>query len=243
MRIPPVFCSRPCDRQLSMALARDCGIHRAEARGLMLGLWQNHSMDPVTGIRLAADVSSYAVVEDFCGWRGNPGTLISTAASSAFLIREDMPGGFPAYVPYGFSEANPPEKARRTFGREGGLAKSVNSALRKAEGDASTLMEFFRRHDAGFLTSCSPAELRTAMVFIEQINRIMRWPSRQDASFMTVCVAKAIPTLASLGSHRDTFLAWLALHREHHDTPQRIDTLLDQTPSMLSKALEWKARD
>jgi hypothetical protein len=230
-----------------VSMAATLGIPAASAMGFLHRLWHAVAMDPQGHRAVPAERSAWPssrdawVLEAGAGWLGDRGELFTLWVDSG-VIELHPDAGEDAQmrvVLVGWADANRQGPGAKKLAALGGIAKARNSARKVAEGDAAELLEWYRRNRVGLHAEAGIERVKEAVIFVRQIERLMRWVPATERAFMEGAVEKSLKALDALGQDKDMFLSWLVANRGRDIIPGRVDLLLGEVGKLHAHAKSW----
>jgi len=203
---------------------KDFGIARDDRRAVPLDPARRAASQPV------------AIIEQYCGWEGEPGAFVEYAIRAGFFTLAPVDGGSAELVLVDFFPANHSGARDISNSRLGGVSKGVNIARRVSAAAADEQLDFFAKTSNPMLETIGKTELREAVMFVHQICKILRRnppASREWAETLTV------KALGVLDNHSeadvDCAFKWLFINRSSQEIPPRLDFVLDRFPDFVAK--------
>lgn len=244
--VPLSLGHRACDLALA-SMAAVCGVSTPAVMGHLHRLWHSVAMDPQGQRLVPAERSAWSscrdvwVLEAGAGWGGERGDLFTMCVDAGVIELHPASAqeGMRRVVLAGWVEANRQGVSVKKLAALGGIAKARNRAKKDAEVDADELLAWFKRNQVALFSETGVDETRAALVFVRQIERIMRWVPATDRTFLQTAVTKSLHALRFLGQDRDTLLSWLVAHRERDIIPGRVDLLLAEVENLHGHAKKW----
>lgn len=244
LTLPLNFGERPCDRSL-LALLR---VSPADVTMRSVVLWHAFLVWKDFGIArddrravprdAAARAQSHpvAIIEQYCGWPGDPGAFVEAAIRAGFFTLAPVDDATAELVLVDFFPANHSGARDLSNSKLGGISKGVNIARRTSESAADEQLDFFAKTANPMLDSIGKAELREAVMFVHQLCKILKRnppASREWAEALTV---KALDVLnRNSAQDLDCAFKWLFANRSSQEIPPRLDFLLDRFSDFVAK--------
>jgi len=241
LTLPLNFGERPCDRLL-LALLRDTDATLVLWSAFLV--WKDFGIarddrrevpeDPAARQRSSA----VAIIEAFCGWRGEPGAFVEAALEAGFFSLVTAGSGVAELVLVDFFPANHSGARDISNSKRGGIAKGVNLARKGAEQDTREQLDFFARSGHSLLDTHGKAELSAALLFIHQICNVLKRPKPASAEWRATLTLKALEVLNRHGeTSRDAAFKWFVANRNSQEIPPRLDLVLNEFDSFVTKGL------
>ena len=238
---PYSFLERPEDRSFLIELSLE-GVAPDSARLMLYRIWADFATGG-SDRRVLAEVEDIGkdrlvrVLESFCGWKGESGSLVRMALASGFLKMEHV-GESSVLVCCGFFPINSAwTRGGNSIQKRGAYTRIRNKQSDLADKEASEREELWKRNGSVAFSEFTEEERKSSLRFIIRICRAlgMKMPADSILSAGPFRMASEVLRVSSQKEIDDTLL-WLISKRQSPDVSDRLDVILREWKEMSKKA-------
>ncbi len=203
---------------------KDFGIARDDRRRVPLDPAARAASQPV------------AIIEQYCGWQGEPGAFVEAAIKAGFFLLSPTDESTAELILVDFFPANHSSARDISNSKLGGISKGVNLARAKAADAADEQLDFFSKTKNSLLDTYGKSELREAVMFIHQVCNILRRPAPESREWQETLTVKALDVLdKNVPADIEVAFKWLLANRSSQEIPPRLDFVLDRFQEFVEK--------
>ncbi len=240
VRYPENFLSRPCDR-----LFLTCFSDVKEGGYYAYRIWADFAsggsdrrvMDKCVSEGVLSDSDKQVLIlEMFCGWSGDRGSMIRSALDSGFLELSKRIDGNVDLVCCGFYPLN--NQFGMSMQKKGALSQALVRYGKEARLAASGQMGLFDKVGHQVAEIEMSAELKAdAVSLVDVLCRVMHFDQLSTAAWTADLIHDSAAVVGKFTEleRRNTFI-WLMDHRNDSDIPKRVDLVVKAFAEYQEKA-------
>lgn len=241
VKFPVNFGRRDCDRLLSYAI-QDADHTREEAFHFLWNIWMDFAMartDRRNIGHLPVESSPHTrILEEYCGWKGRSGELVTLAIESGFMALEESEDTFWLVCTDFFPLNEELDVNRISAQKKGAYVRHARRAIKEGDamaGDLFKIMEI--RGQKGLLDKFPEESRRHCVSIITSISRVLGLPSVTEGVLNDECLSMSYDIIC----HHDPdtierVFMWLMANRAESSIPKREDLILRNFKSYIEKS-------